>query len=39
MKIVVSPAKSLNLESPLPTQRNTQPLFLEEASQSSSFKS
>ena len=31
MKIVVSPAKSLNLETPLPTQRNTQPLFLEEA--------
>jgi cytoplasmic iron level regulating protein YaaA (DUF328/UPF0246 family) len=31
MKIVVSPAKSLNLESPLPSQRNTQPLFLEEA--------
>lgn len=31
MKIVVSPAKSLNLESPLPTQRSTQPLFLEQA--------
>lgn len=32
MKIVVSPAKSLNLESELPTSRATQPVFLEQAS-------
>jgi cytoplasmic iron level regulating protein YaaA (DUF328/UPF0246 family) len=32
MKIVVSPAKSLNLESELPTTRATQPAFLEHAS-------
>jgi cytoplasmic iron level regulating protein YaaA (DUF328/UPF0246 family) len=32
MKIVVSPAKSLNLESQLPTTRATQPAFLEDAS-------
>ena len=31
MKIVVSPAKSLDLNSQLPTSRATQPLFLEEA--------
>lgn len=31
MKIVVSPAKSLNLETPLPTTQSTQPLFLEKA--------
>lgn len=31
MKIVVSPAKSLDLKSKLPTSRATQPLFLEEA--------
>lgn len=31
MKIVVSPAKSLDYESKLPTTRGTQPLFLEEA--------
>lgn len=31
MKIVVSPAKSLNFENTLPTQRATQPQFLEEA--------
>lgn len=31
MKIVVSPAKSLNFESKLPTNRATQPQFLEEA--------
>lgn len=31
MKIVVSPAKSLNFKDPLPTQRATQPQFLEEA--------
>lgn len=29
MKIVISPAKSLDLVSPLPTQRGTQPQFLE----------
>ncbi|UZO80538.1 peroxide stress protein YaaA [Aquimarina sp. ERC-38] len=29
MKIVVSPAKSLNLDAKLPTDRNTQPQFLE----------
>lgn len=33
MKILVSPAKSLNLESDLPTKRHTQPQFLEEAIQ------
>jgi len=32
MKIVVSPAKSLNLESEIPTTRTTQPAFLEQAS-------
>ncbi len=32
MKIVVSPAKSLNFETPLPTEKFTQPTFLEEAS-------
>ncbi|QIE59139.1 peroxide stress protein YaaA [Rasiella rasia] len=31
MKIVVSPAKSLDFESKLPTSRGTQPLFLEQA--------
>ncbi|TVZ51909.1 peroxide stress protein YaaA [Dokdonia sp. Hel_I_53] len=31
MKIVVSPAKSLNLEDKLPTTRATQPQFLDEA--------
>jgi len=31
MKIVISPAKSLNFESDLPTTRGTQPKFLEEA--------
>jgi len=31
MKIVVSPAKSLDLETKLPTSRGTQPKFLEEA--------
>tara|TARA_R110002072_G_scaffold302780_1_gene488661 strand:- start:5707 stop:6495 length:789 start_codon:yes stop_codon:yes gene_type:complete len=31
MKIVVSPAKSLDFESKLPTTRGTQPLFLEQA--------
>lgn len=31
MKIVVSPAKSLNLETSLPTDRSTQPIFLEQA--------
>lgn len=31
MKIVVSPAKSLDQESKIPTQRGTQPEFLEEA--------
>jgi uncharacterized protein len=29
MKIVISPAKSLNYESELPTTRGTQPSFLE----------
>ncbi|MDT0295431.1 peroxide stress protein YaaA [Mesonia ostreae] len=33
MKILVSPAKSLNLESDLPTKKYTQPQFLEEAIQ------
>lgn len=31
MKIVISPAKSLDFESPLPTERYTEPLFLDEA--------
>lgn len=31
MKIVISPAKSLNYDRPLPTARATQPQFLEEA--------
>ena len=31
MKIVISPAKSLDLETPLPTSKYTQPLFLKEA--------
>ena len=31
MKIVISPAKSLNYERPLPTDRASQPEFLEEA--------
>lgn len=31
MKIVISPAKSLNFESPLPTAKFTQPNFLEQA--------
>lgn len=31
MKIVISPAKSLDYERPLPTDRATQPVFLEEA--------
>ncbi len=31
MKIVISPAKSLDFESKLPTQKFSQPLFLEEA--------
>jgi len=31
MKIVISPAKSLDFESPLPTKQFTQPQFLEEA--------
>lgn len=31
MKIVVSPAKSLNYETKLPTTRGTQPQFLEQA--------
>ena len=33
MKIVVSPAKSLDYKSSLPTTRSTQPIFLEEAQQ------
>jgi len=33
MKIVVSPAKSLDFESKLPTNRGTQPKFLEQAEQ------
>ncbi len=32
MKIVISPAKSLDYESALPTRQHTQPLFLDEAS-------
>lgn len=31
MKIVISPAKSLDFETPMPTERFTQPLFLDEA--------
>ena len=31
MKIVISPAKSLDFESPMPTGRHTQPLFLDQA--------
>ena len=31
MKIVISPAKSLNFESPLPVQKHTDSLFLKEA--------
>lgn len=31
MKIVISPAKSLDFESPLPTAKNTQPQFLEQS--------
>lgn len=31
MKIVISPAKSLNFDSPLPTERYSEPLFLEQA--------
>jgi cytoplasmic iron level regulating protein YaaA (DUF328/UPF0246 family) len=31
MKIVISPAKSLDFESPVPTSRCTQPLFLDQA--------
>ncbi|TDD75495.1 peroxide stress protein YaaA [Flavobacterium caseinilyticum] len=33
MKIVISPAKSLNFEKQLPTQLHTEPLFLKEARQ------
>ncbi|WP_124980137.1 peroxide stress protein YaaA [Nonlabens xiamenensis] len=33
MKILLSPAKSLDYESPLPTQRGTQPKFAEDAIQ------
>jgi hypothetical protein len=33
MKIVVSPAKSLNYEKPLPTNRYSQPCFLDHASE------
>ena len=33
MKIVISPAKSLNFEKPLPTQLHTEPLFLKESRQ------
>ena len=31
MKIVISPAKSLDFESELPTEKYTQPFFLKEA--------
>ena len=31
MKIVISPAKSLDFESPMPTERHSEPLFLKEA--------
>ena len=37
MKIVISPAKSLNYEKPLPTDRYTIPSFLEEATQINSL--
>lgn len=37
MKIVISPAKSLNYEKPLPTDRYTTPCFLNEASQINSL--
>ena len=33
MKIVVSPAKSLDFETKMPTTRGTQPTFLEQAAQ------
>ncbi|WP_456313213.1 peroxide stress protein YaaA [Pseudomonas shirazensis] len=33
MKIVISPAKSLNFEKELPTKKHTEPAFLKEASQ------
>lgn len=33
MKIVVSPAKSLDFETKMPTTRGTQPTFLEHAAQ------
>jgi cytoplasmic iron level regulating protein YaaA (DUF328/UPF0246 family) len=33
MKIVLSPAKSLNFEKELPTNRNTEAIFLKEARQ------
>ncbi len=33
MKIVISPAKSLNFEKVLPTKKHTEPLFLKEARQ------
>jgi cytoplasmic iron level regulating protein YaaA (DUF328/UPF0246 family) len=31
MKIVISPAKSLDFETPMPTDRHTEPLFLDQA--------
>lgn len=39
MKIVISPAKSLDFERPLPTSRTTQPLFLKEAARLNSILS
>ena len=31
MKIVISPAKSLDYETPIPTKKYTEPVFLESA--------
>ena len=31
MKIVISPAKSLDLDSPIPTNKHSQPQFIEES--------
>ena len=38
MKIVVSPAKSLDFETKMPTTRGTQPTFLEQAAQINRLK-
>lgn len=37
MKILLSPAKSLDFESKLPTEKNTQPIFLAEAEKLNAF--